>query len=111
MGLLETKITDEGLQHVRGLAKLRWLSLSGASNVTNRGLVHLKNLKNLDDLNLEVTNTTAEEMVYLQELTRLRRLRLANDPLRDVNKPLGFKYLAKTTELRRLDARGFCNRG
>jgi internalin A len=114
LSLLETNVTDDGLRHLKGLTKLRWLSLSGARNITDKGLVHLKDLKNLEDLSLEVTKTSPDALMHLQGLTKLRRIRLSNygygdneNPKAKKN-PIGLKHLANMTDLRMLDARGFC---
>jgi Leucine-rich repeat (LRR) protein len=107
LSLLDTRVTDDGLRHIKGLTKLRWLSLRYARNITNAGLVHLKDLKNLEDLSLEATKTTAAGLVHLQGLTKLRRVRLANE-MQQQAAAVGLRYIAKMTELRRLDARGLC---
>jgi len=107
LSLIWTNVTDDGLVHVKGLTKLRWLSLSAARKITDKGLAHLKDLKNLEDLNLECTQTTAKGLVHLEGMTKMRRLRLSSE-VRPQGQPSGLKYLAGMTELRMLDARGLC---
>jgi len=106
LSLLSTRITNNGLRHIKDLKQLRWLSLSGVGNIGNEGLVHLKDLKGLEDLSIEATHITAEGLIHLQEMTKLRRLRLPNELQK--GKPGSMKYLAKMTELIMLDARGLC---
>ena len=55
LGVLHnTKITDPGLVHLKGLAKLQTLSVSGGimrrSGITDASLVHLKGLVGLETL-------------------------------------------------------------
>jgi hypothetical protein len=50
-------VTDAGLQYVRGMTKLRKLSI-GNTQVTDRGLDHLRALKSLEELALDYTRVT-----------------------------------------------------
>ena len=48
---MSTKVTDAGLEHLKGLTKLRFLELTNA-RVTDAGLAHLRGLTQLEDLQL-----------------------------------------------------------
>lgn len=58
--LIGTKITDAGLQHLKGLKNLNSLDLS-FTQVTSEGLQHLKRLKNLKSLKLKWTRVSGVE--------------------------------------------------
>ena len=49
LNLLNTKITDSGLVHLKGGTELQWLGLAN-TKVTDAGLVHLKGLTALQRL-------------------------------------------------------------
>jgi hypothetical protein len=59
LDLSDTAVTDAGLVHVKGLAKLEELELDG-TEVTDAGLVHLKGLSNLRKLRLQGTQVTEQ---------------------------------------------------
>jgi hypothetical protein len=54
-----TRITGDGLTHLRGFSRLRYLIL-GQTKVTDAGLEHLKGLSQLETLDLHATNCTPE---------------------------------------------------
>ena len=56
--LVDTLAADADLQHVRKLAKLKWLSLDGTP-ITNAGLECLSGLTRLEQLSLVRTRITA----------------------------------------------------
>jgi hypothetical protein len=64
--LHESKVTDEGLAHLKGLTNLLELGLSG-TQVSDKGLAHLKGLSNLRWLDLDKTKVTAAGMAELKE--------------------------------------------
>ncbi|KAM3928682.1 uncharacterized protein RB166_006616 isoform 2-T3 [Leptodactylus fuscus] len=79
-GLLEldltdhTQITDEGVQHVSQLTRLRVLTLCNTS-VSDSGLLHLRGLKLLEELSLDRTKVTSRgvsrcipHLIHLQVL-------------------------------------------
>ena len=69
---MDTKITDAGLVHLKGLTKLKKLRLDG-TQVTDAGLEHLTGLASLSELNLAGTRVTETGMIDLkQALPRLR---------------------------------------
>lgn len=64
--LEKTNITDAGLAHLSGLAELRYLNLYG-TKVSDAGLAHLKGLKNLEKLYLWQTEVTDAGAKALKE--------------------------------------------
>ncbi len=58
-------ISDAGVAHLRGLAKLHTLDLS-ATAVTDSGLIYLAGLSNLRDLDLKYTLVTGAGVAKLQ---------------------------------------------
>ena len=64
--LFDTKITDAGLVHVKGLTKMEALVLGGTI-VTDAGLVHLKGLTNLQYLALQQTKVTDAGIAELKK--------------------------------------------
>jgi predicted nucleic acid-binding protein len=91
-------ITDAGLAHLRGLAKLTTLYLGGSS-VTDAGLVHLRGLVGLRTLNLARTAITDAGLAHLRELNGLRKLVLWGTGVTDT----GLSYLRTLAGLRELD--------
>jgi beta-lactamase regulating signal transducer with metallopeptidase domain/Leucine-rich repeat (LRR) protein len=81
-----SQISDAGLIHVKGLTNLTELDLS-ASQITDSGLLNLAGLAVLDRLNLSDTEITDAGVAQLSRLPRLRlvyldRTRLTSDALR-----------------------------
>ena len=72
--LRRSQITDSGLAHLKGLAKLSKLGLLN-TRVTDLGLVHLK-ATDLSELNLDRTQVTDAGLVHLKRLRKLERLNL-----------------------------------
>src|ERR1035437_906240 len=66
LDLSGTKVTDVGLEHLKGLDQLQTLNLS-KTKVTDAGLEQLKGLNQLRTLNLINTKVTDEGVKYLQE--------------------------------------------
>ena len=82
LDLLETKVTDAGLVHLKGLTKRQELYLGG-TKVTDAGLVHLQGLKKLQKLELGTTffteyytKITNDGLVHLKGLAKLQKLYL-----------------------------------
>jgi len=70
-----TKVTDEGLSHVKGLTGLRELDLSH-TDITNDGLHHLRALSDLTTLNLSFSKVTDAGLANLKGLSKLKWLDL-----------------------------------
>ena len=96
--LQNTKITDAGLAHLKGLKTLAWLSLNG-TKVGDAGLVHLKDLKQLEGLNLNDTKVGDAGLVKLRGLKNLEYLSLGGPNVSDV----GLAQLKRMKRLRDLD--------
>jgi internalin A len=94
-------VSDAGLAHLHGLARLRELDLSNSS-ITDAGLVHLKGMTSLRQLNLSRTRITDAGLVHVRGLTSLERLGLRGT---DVG-TAGVVYLKELTNLRLLDLCG-----
>jgi hypothetical protein len=62
-----TQVTDAGLEHLKGLAKLKILSLSNSKGVTDAGLEHLKGMSSLRQLSLWGTGCTKEAFDELRK--------------------------------------------
>ena len=73
--LADTPATDADLEHVRKLAKLKWLSLDG-TQMTDAGLECLAGLTRLEQLSLVRTRITDAGLEHLQRLTQLQELHL-----------------------------------
>ena len=71
------KITDEGIAHLAGLTRLQMLEL-GYTGITNSGVAHLKGMKDLRKLSLSTTKVDDGALIHLQGLTELRELNLFN---------------------------------
>ncbi|MGE0001095.1 MAG: P-loop NTPase fold protein [Fimbriimonadaceae bacterium] len=95
--LWETRVTDAGLEHLRGLAGLQTLDLSG-TQVTDAGLEHLKGLAGLQTLFLADTQVTDAGLEHLRGLAGLQELYLTNTQVTDA----GLAHLRKLTGLQEL---------
>ncbi len=52
LNISETAVTDRGLHHLKFMKDLEWLSLSGSRNITDAGLRPLESMSNLRRLYL-----------------------------------------------------------
>ncbi len=95
--MLPDKVTDEGLVRLKKLQKLRELNLD-QTRVTDQGLNALTQLPNLENLDLSSTRTTDAGVAYLKKLPRLRRLVLGA-AVTDSCAP----HLAELKDLREID--------
>jgi len=66
LSLDEWRITDAGLEHLKGLTNLEELDLS-RTRITDTGLIHLKGLPNLKYLDLRGTQATGMGVAELQK--------------------------------------------
>jgi predicted negative regulator of RcsB-dependent stress response len=83
-------INDAALAHLRGLAQLRWLSLTN-TRITDAGLTHLRGLRELGSLELANTMVSDTGLAHLRGLTKLWYLDLNNTQVSDA----GAKELKK----------------
>jgi hypothetical protein len=96
--LSQTKISDMGLEHLKGLSSVRELNLHFAEYVTDSGIAHITGWKNLERLTLRGTKVTSRVFGYLALLPSLRRLDISGTEVTDS----GFEELAELTELETL---------
>jgi Leucine-rich repeat (LRR) protein len=82
VNLSGTPVTDAGLVHLKELKNLTRLNLA-RTQVTDAGLAHLKELKSLTSLNLNDTQLTDAGLVHLKELKNLKELYLYNTKVSD----------------------------
>jgi hypothetical protein len=97
INLNHTRISNDGLVHLKGLGKLQALSLWN-TKVSAAGLVHLKDLTALQELDLEDTEVTDEGLEHLRGLTKLGSLNLSGTRVTDA----GVKRLAGLAQLKSL---------
>jgi hypothetical protein len=83
-------INDAALAHLRGLAQLRWLSLTN-TRISDAGLTHLRGLRELGSLELANTMVSDTGLAHLRGLTRLWYMDLNNTQVSDA----GAKELKK----------------
>ena len=91
-------VTDAGLVHLRGLARMRALDLGGAE-VADAGMAELADLKELEWLNLSFTHVGDAGLERLAGLVNLKSLWLQGTDVSDG----GLKHLERMTALERLD--------
>lgn len=73
LGLGKTKVTDAGLDQIKGLKNLRKLHLEN-TGITDAGLVHLKGLAELQYLNIYGAKVTDAGLENLKGLKNLKKL-------------------------------------
>jgi hypothetical protein len=100
-------IDEAGLKEVAGVTSLTRLYidnlyLNGApywTGVTGAGLDHLRNLSQLKELSLARQPVADDDLAFLEQLPRLKTLRLGNTRVTDA----GLRHLARLQELEWLD--------
>jgi len=101
LDLVQTDVTDAGLEHLQGMTQLSWLNL-WRTEITDAGLAHLNRLPHLQWLNLDDTNVGDAGLMHLQELPQLQSLYLGYTKVTDA----GLVHLETMTRLQSLDLRG-----
>lgn len=91
---LADRVTDEWLRRLAGQDQLRRLELSGTA-VTSDGLVHLKDLRNLEILNICLTAVEDRGFEHLAGLTRMKRMVVCSSKITGS----GSRHLTAMTEL------------
>jgi hypothetical protein len=95
--LRRCQITDAGLVHLKDMADLQFLTLADMP-ITDKGLVHLEGLRHLRDLTVRCAKVSGPG---LRGLTRLTSLGLQDSAYTDA----GLAHLRGLTKLERLDLR------
>ena len=98
LDLAYTKISDVGLEHLRGLREVLDLNLYFAEYITDSGIAHIKGWTQLKHLNLRGTKVTSRVFDHLQGLENLRSLDLSSTEITDA----GFENLASLPHLEKL---------
>ena len=98
LDLSHTKITDIGLEHLRGLPQVVDLSLHFAEYISDGGVAHIKGWTRLERLTLRGTKVTSRVFDHLKGLEALRSLDLSSTEITDA----GFESLASLPHLETL---------
>jgi len=88
------RVTDDWLKHLAGQDQLRRLELSGTA-ITSAGLVYLKDLKNLERLNVCLTAVDDRGFEHLAGLTKMRRMVVCSSKITGT----GFRHLQGMKQL------------
>ncbi|MEI8195301.1 MAG: M56 family metallopeptidase, partial [Phycisphaerae bacterium] len=91
----DTKVSDAGLEHLKGLHQLKSLYLGG-TKVTDGGLEHLKGLNQLEELYLSKTAITDTGLVHLKGLDQLGYLYMDDLQVTDA----GMEHLKGLSQLK-----------
>ncbi len=94
LSLKDTRVTDAGLEHLKGLSELQELVLDG-TQVTGAGLEHLKGLSQLWGLYLGGTHVTDAGLKHLKGLNQIVFLSLQSTPVTDA----GLEHLKRLSQL------------
>jgi WD40 repeat protein/serine/threonine protein kinase len=111
--VVNTKVTEAGLEHLKDLTELETLFFSNirepGTKLTGAGLVHLKKMTKLRGLHLENTGLPDEGLVHIEGLGGLVELFLDNAKVTDA----GLEHLAKLKNLAvlRLNGTAVTDRG
>jgi Leucine-rich repeat (LRR) protein len=98
LSLAETRVTDTGIEQLRGLRSLRELDLYFAEFITDDGVAALADLSQLQRLNLRGTKVTSRVFESISRLTALRSLDIGYSQIDDS----GVELLAELPHLEQL---------
>ncbi len=104
LNLINTDVTDAGLENLKDLVNFEFLYLIGRKreNLTDIGIAHLKKLKKLKTLWIRDSTITDAGISYLSGMTELRELDLRGSNISDS----GLTHLRGLTNLDSLDLCG-----
>jgi Leucine-rich repeat (LRR) protein len=85
--LENTKVTDKGLEQIKGLTNLEYLNLYGNDKVTDAGLVNLEGMKKLKNLYLWQTKVTEAGAAKLKKALPQCDINLGLEPEKPPEKP------------------------
>lgn len=91
---LSDRVTDDWLPRLANQDQLRRLELSGAA-ITSAGFIHLKDLRNLERLNVCLTAADDRGFEHLAGLTKMRRMVICASKITGA----GFKHLQGMKEI------------
>jgi len=98
LDLSHTRITDEGLLHLKPATQIRDLSLYYAEQITDQGMTAIRDWKNLKRLNVRGTRIFDGTLAIVSSLTQLEALDIAYTQVTD-NGLDGLVPLTKLKEL------------
>jgi len=98
LDLSHTRITDEGMLHLKSAAGIRELNLYYAELITDQGMSAIRNWKMLKRLNLRGTRVANGTLEIVSRLTQLEALDIANTQVTDN----GMDQLIALTNLKEL---------
>ncbi len=98
LNLSDTKVTDFGMEYLKGLTSVTDLDCRFAEFLTDDAVASIRGWKQLERLNLRGTQVTSKVFEHLAQLTNLRWLDLSHTQIEDE----GFEYLAALTKLEHL---------
>ena len=98
LDLSHTRITDEGMLHLKTAPEISDLNLYYAEQVTDQGMTAIKDWKHLKRLNVRVTRISDGTLEIVSRLTQLEALDIANTQVTDN----GLDYLITLTSLKEL---------
>ena len=97
-----TRITDQGLQELKGLPGVTDLNLRFAEYVTDEGLAAIKGWKNLEQLNVHGTKISDTPLEHVSGLTEIETLDVGSTRVTDV----GLEQLSSLPKLKKLTIGG-----
>jgi internalin A len=98
LDLSHTRITDEGVLHLRSATKISDLNLYYAELITDQGMRAIRDWKHLKRLNVRGTRISDGTLAIVSRLTGLEALDIANTQVTDN----GLDYLITLTSLKEL---------
>lgn len=98
LDLSHTRITDEGLLHLKPARQIKDLNLYYAEQVTDQGMAAIRDWKNLKRLNLRGTRVSDGSLAIIGGLTQLEALDIAYTEFTDN----GLDALVPLTQLKQL---------
>jgi internalin A len=102
LALGQSPLTDAGLKEIAGLKKLRVLTVFNMEGISDATLHYLKELKDLEDLNLARTKITDAGLQDLEQFVHLRSLDLSITNVTDA----GLSHIKGLKQLRTLRLNG-----
>ena len=91
------ELTDEGLVHLKDVENLVWLNLAN-TKISDEGLKHLASIKSLKRLHLEKTQIGDAGLAHLKDLAELEYLNLYGTQVSDA----GLEHLKSLAKLQKL---------